>query len=196
MSPSVSALNMTLLMSSNFFILPTSPDFFCYQAIDSLGEVLPGWATKMLPFKDGVLMPKANPKLLGVISQNYRVYTKNNTETSEKQMAKSFKDWSDKIKSATNSVLIPKLDNHKMVVDKDLFKQAVDSKEPFDLANIQDFNSLMPISQKRSIPIFEIKQEDTGWSGSVWSENQKSIELADTIYTNLANSVINMLKAN
>lgn len=36
MSPSVGALNQCLLMSSDYFIVPTSPDFFCAQAIKSL----------------------------------------------------------------------------------------------------------------------------------------------------------------
>ncbi len=190
MSPSVSALNMTLLMSSNYFILPTSPDFFCYQAIDSLGEVLPGWSEKMDSFKDGILLPKANPQLIGVISQNYRVYTTDKGESNEKQMAKSFKDWSDKIKLATNNVLIPKLEKNKMVIDINKFRLSVKSKEPYDLANIQDFNSLMPISQKRSIPIFEIKQEHTNWTGSAWTQAENNIKIADSLYNNLAQSII------
>jgi len=33
MSPSVGALNQCLLMASDYFIVPTSPDFFCMQAI-------------------------------------------------------------------------------------------------------------------------------------------------------------------
>lgn len=31
-------------MGSDYFIVPTSPDFFCYQAMQSLGKMLPDWA--------------------------------------------------------------------------------------------------------------------------------------------------------
>src|SRR5262249_55953011 len=36
MSPSVGALNQCLLMGSDYFIVPSSPDYYCNQAISSL----------------------------------------------------------------------------------------------------------------------------------------------------------------
>jgi chromosome partitioning protein len=201
MSPSVSALNMTLLMGSHYFIIPTSPDFFCYQAIDSLGEVFSIWSDKMRPFKDGIRLPKDNPKLIGTISQNYRVYTPQGfgkedqfePNPKEKVMAKSFRNWSEKIESATKSVLIPKLDVENMVIKEENFKKIVSSKVPYNLASIQDFNSLMPISQLHSIPIFEIKQENTGFSGASWNVAENNIKIADSIYTELAKNVIGLI---
>lgn len=47
MSPSVGALNECILMASDFFIVPTSPDFYCDQAIRSLATVLPRWNTQI-----------------------------------------------------------------------------------------------------------------------------------------------------
>jgi cellulose biosynthesis protein BcsQ len=41
-------------MASDYFIIPTSPDFFCYQAIDSLSNVFPNWLKETKEFKDGV----------------------------------------------------------------------------------------------------------------------------------------------
>ena len=52
MSPSVGALNQCLLMSSDYFIIPTAPDFFCAQAIKSLSKVLPRWSREIAPFRD------------------------------------------------------------------------------------------------------------------------------------------------
>ena len=46
MSPSVGALNQCLLMGSNYFIVPTSPDYYCNQAILSWREC----------YRDGILV--------------------------------------------------------------------------------------------------------------------------------------------
>ncbi|MEY4927385.1 MAG: hypothetical protein RI894_1821, partial [Bacteroidota bacterium] len=43
MNPSLSAINQALLVSSDYFIIPTSPDYYSIAAIKSLAEVLPKW---------------------------------------------------------------------------------------------------------------------------------------------------------
>lgn len=193
MSPSVSAMNMCLLMGADYFIIPTSPDFYCYQAIDSLSKVFEIWSERMKDFKDGFRLPKENPKLLGVISQNYRVYTQG--KNLERTMTKSFEEWSQKIKKITNGKLVESLKKHNMVIDKEVFEKNVDSDKPYNLANIQDFNSLMPISQNHAKPIYEITREETSdWTGVVWDTAEDNIKRANTIYTNLAESVLKMIQ--
>ncbi|MBY7119707.1 ParA family protein, partial [Klebsiella pneumoniae] len=75
MSPSVGALNECLLMCSDYFIVPTSPDFFCAQAIKSLAQVLPRWNSEINSFRDSKILypfPIEPPKFIGFISQKYR----------------------------------------------------------------------------------------------------------------------------
>lgn len=43
MNPSLSAINQDIVISSDYFIVPTSPDFFSIMAIRSLARVLPSW---------------------------------------------------------------------------------------------------------------------------------------------------------
>lgn len=43
MNPSLSSINQNLLMTSDYFIVPTSPDYFSLMAIESLTAVLPRW---------------------------------------------------------------------------------------------------------------------------------------------------------
>jgi len=43
LSPNVGGLNEVILMSSDFFIVPTSPDYFCLQAIGSLEKNILKW---------------------------------------------------------------------------------------------------------------------------------------------------------
>jgi cellulose biosynthesis protein BcsQ len=43
MSPSLGAMNQNFLMSSDYFLVPTAPDYFSVMAIDSLTSILPKW---------------------------------------------------------------------------------------------------------------------------------------------------------
>lgn len=201
MSPSVSAINMCMFMASDYFLLPTSPDFYCYQAIDSLSDVIPEWADRLSNFKDGVSLPRQPPKMLGVISQNYRVYNRGDDEANE--MTQEFKKWSDKIREITNSKLIPALARYKMVVSESEFKKNVDYDSPYNIANIQNFNSLVPAAQSHSKPFFELVQEDSNWTGAVWHRVAKNgkevgakanIEKSLDIYSRFSDAVLGMLK--
>lgn len=206
MSPNISATNMCIFMASDYFIIPTSPDFFCYQSIESLSTVLPDWSGKLANFKDGITLPKHNPKMLGVISQNYRIYGSNyaSDKSDNENMTKEFREWSNKIKKITNDRLVPELKKDKidMIVGEEIFKNAVNYDNPYNLANIQDFNSLIPTSQRLSKPMFELTKEDGKWQGFTWeriAENgnkvgaRYDIEKVHDVYLKLATSVANMI---
>ena len=67
MSPSVGALNQCFLMGSDYFIVPTSPDYYCNQAISSLSRVLPRWNAGVFHFRNPALLypfPNKPPKVL------------------------------------------------------------------------------------------------------------------------------------
>lgn len=199
MSPSISAINMCIFMCSDYFILPTSPDFYCYQAIDSLSEVFPDWAEKLRKFKDGLSLPRNNPQMLGVISQNYRVYSKGENAD---EMTQEFKSWADKIKKITNTKLVPVLREYDMVIDENLFKKFVDYDSPYNIANIQNFNSIVPVSQNKSKPFFELEKSDSNWTGAVWSREQngkkvgaeENIKKSKETYTKLSNAILGMIE--
>ena len=200
MSPSISATNMCLLMGSDNFIVPTMPDFYCYQAIDSLSDVFPKWAATMSEFKNGIILPRNNPKMLGVISQNYRVYTAD-PNAEKKQMSVSFQKWADKIKKITNDKLVESLSKHDMIIPRELFEKNVKYDSPYNLANIQDLNTLISLSQRLSKPVFEITEREYG-TGTLWSHmapNGKmvgakyTVEELDNVYTEMGNAVIGMI---
>lgn len=206
MSPSISATNHCLLMGSDYFIIPISPDFYCYQAIDSLSNVLPRWCTEIAPFRignDDFSLPKTNPKMLGFISQNYRIYTTDNTaEDGEKTMSKAYTEWLDKIKDVATRKLIPSLREADMVISEDVFKQNVAYDSPYHLAGIQNFSGLIPVSQRLSKPIFDLTQKDGNWTGARWKWEDKkgkthgimiNIQDADRVYTDLSESILKMI---
>jgi chromosome partitioning protein len=207
MSPSVSATNHCILMSSDYFIIPISPDFYCYQAIDSLSNVFPRWVTEIQSFKDGGAdsLPVNNPKMLGFISQNYRIYTVDGVQEQEdveqKSMSKAYTEWLLKIKRIVSDKLVPTLQSIDMLIAEDIFKASVSYDAPYHLAGIQNFSGLIPVSQKLSKPIFELTDSDGGWSGARWKrvQNEKeygikvNIEEANMVYTRLAEAILKMI---
>ena len=80
MNPSLSSINQNLVMTSDYFIVPASPDYFSVMAIDSLTSVLPRWrawakqASSMSVYREATYpLPTTVPKFLGTIIQKYRI---------------------------------------------------------------------------------------------------------------------------
>ncbi|EGR9011274.1 ParA family protein [Vibrio parahaemolyticus] len=187
MSPSVGALNLCLLMSSDYFIVPTSPDFFCSQAIDSLSRVLPEWNNKAQTFRDPSLdmrFPEEPPKFIGFISQRYR--------PRDGAPAKSFQQWIDTIKEGVRTKLIPSLERCDMAISSEVFSTAVSQDEPYNLANIADFNSLIAQSQKHNVPVFALNDSQIEQTGTILHKMKENREKFREVFTDLAKSVVDL----
>jgi len=71
---------------SSDFLIPTSPDFFSYQAIQNLGNMFIQWNETFKKFRNPSepnSLPEYPPKMLGIISQKYRPYTPRTKELKE-----------------------------------------------------------------------------------------------------------------
>ena len=190
MSPSVGALNQCVLMSSDYFIIPTAPDFFCAQAIKSLTKVLPRWNQEVTPFRNGSFLypiPLNPPKFIGFISQKYR--PRNGAP------AKSFQKWIDVIKQEVEGILIPALMPIGMSVQHDVFETAVEGEEPYNLANISDFNSLIAQSQKHNIPVFALTEDQIEQSGTILANMEESRDGFQATFEQLALDVHSITEA-
>jgi cellulose biosynthesis protein BcsQ len=187
MSPSVGALNQCLLMGSDFFIVPTSPDFYCDQAIRSLASVLPRWNNEVAPFRAGNLatpFPAAPPVCLGIISQRYR--------PREGAPAASFQQWINRIKATMNATLVPALQPINMVVSAADFEAAQAGDTPYNLANIADFNTLIAQSQVHNVPVFALTDAQIERQGVVLANMIANRNAFRTTFTNLAQCIINL----
>ena len=184
MSPSVGALNQCLLMGSDYFIVPTSPDYYCNQAIKSLSRVLPRWNNELKAFRGGKLIypfPDNPPKFCGIISQRYRPRRGN--------PAKSFQQWIDKIKSTVLEEFIPELVKIDMTISEVDFNRSSAGDTPFNLVNIADFNSLIAQSQRHNKPVFALTDAEIGQVGIVLDTMKKSRDAFKQSFDGLANSI-------
>lgn len=184
MSPSVGAINECLLMGSDYFIVPTFPDFYCAQAVRSLAVVLPRWNEQVQRFRAAGIrypIPTEPPVFLGTISQRYRPY--------RGAPAAGFQTWIDRIKEDVNAILIPALDPLEMVVARTAFEAAVTADTPYNLANVADFNSLIALAQGHRKPAFALTDAEIDRQGSVLEIMGQNRDQFQTVFQALARSV-------
>ncbi|WP_086640721.1 ParA family protein [Acetobacter tropicalis] len=184
MSPSVGALNECFLMGSDYFIVPTSPDYYCKQAITSLARVVPNWDVDVSKFRAEILrykFPKKPPKFCGIISQRYRPRLGG--------PAKSFQKWIDVVKQTVNEELIPTLRKSDMCVTEAEFLAAHPQDTPYNLANIADFNSLIAQSQRHNKPVFALSDAEIDQAGMILETMKKSRDTFRETFEGLARSV-------
>ena len=209
MSPNAGAMNRCILMSSDYFVIPTSPDFFSYQSVQSLGEMLPKWNEDFTEFRLQSItnaLPESPPRMLGIISQKYRPYTKrlpreglleffkSNEEKKKQGIAKSFKEWIDKIQKASKDVLADNLKKKNMVIIEESFTKYVADESPYNLISIGDFNSLIALSQEYSKPVFELTDDELNFTGKVLQIMKENQEQFSDSFSNLATRIYHLIE--
>lgn len=198
LSPNVGGLNEVILMSSDYFIVPTSPDYFCLQAIGSLEKNITKWEREIRRFRedngfDTRSFPIRNkPKFLGAVQQRYR--------PRNERPATSFQSWIDKIRAAVNAKLVPELRKIGCVVDaSDLANALIGTElQPYDLAHVPDFNSLIAISQQLMKPVFALTNDEIKNTGRVFGHAEETMianrNRFDEIFDGLGRRVIELTK--
>lgn len=165
MNPSLSAINQDLLISSDYFLVPTSPDLFSYMAIKSLSRILPSWEKwakrARTLFKDAEYpLPNGTPKFLG--------YTINDFNLSRGNPTRAFGRIMERISDIVKEELIPNLGNEGMLLNPEKYGKAQRLNDKLNLdrplnkyciGEISNFNKLIAISNERSIPIFELSPD-------------------------------------
>lgn len=187
LSPGLGAINQNLVATSDFCLVPCSPDVFSVMAIDSLSRILPRWeswaeraskldvlATADYPF------PAPDLKFLGVIVQRFKIHSGKPT--------KAFQKYFDKLNIAIASSLIPALDRAGILLSADKYQTAGVGSH-YRLAEIQDFNTLIAHSQQKRKPVFALTQEDIERGGKIWATQQANIEKFKETFEQLAERI-------
>lgn len=188
MSPAISALNHNIFMTSTHFIVPLSPDYFCSLAIDSLAKILPRWAnwprraSESGLFEDAAYpIPRHTPLFIGTLNQRYR--------PRYGAPAAAFQMWIDRINDKVSRTLVPVLSKQHMMLRKDKYRSATVNADPYSLANIPDFNSLIARSHENNVPVFELTDEQLKVGGELLKNMRKSRNKFGKLFKSLAESV-------
>lgn len=189
MNPSLSSFNQNLLMTSDYFIVPTTPDYYSVMAIDSLTKVIPSWykwseKAQNLPVLQNAIypFPKVTPRFIGTIIQNYRPRGGKPT--------RNFKEFIDQINRKVREQLFPALCKIEMTLPTE--KYARTRIDNYCVASISDFNSLIAVSQKNQTPVFALTDEQIGQSGTVLDATKNSRDSFEKTFSDLADKVIQL----
>lgn len=184
LNPSLSAINQDLVLISDFFIVPTAPDYFSKMALKSIARILPNWEkwakqARQL-FSDATYtLPNVTPRFLG--------YTVNDYTLKSGEPSKAFQIIIDELRTVINTDIIPSLDRVDMTLNRELYNG-------FDycLAKIPNFHSLQPRFQQYGLPIFELTNAQIGSTGPVLEQQAANREKFRNIYSALADKVIHL----
>ena len=187
MNPSLSSFNQNLLMTSEYFVVPTNPDSFSVMAIDSLSNVLPNWhkwarrADSLPILKDAAYpFPTVSPKFLGTVIQNYR--------PRGGAPARNFQTWIDRINNQIREQLVPALEDIGMVFSEETYQTI--GIEDYCLAQIPDFNPLIAKSQDAQTPVFALNAEQIDQTGIVLQQIEEQRDRLSELFSKLADKVI------
>lgn len=205
MNPSLSSINQNLLMISDFFLVPSSPDYFSVMAIDSLSTVIPRWrkwakqAASLDTLKEATYpFPNVTPKFLGTIIQKYRVRTRNTTIESDQNLtlstgnaASGFQHWIDEVNNVVLQKFVPMLRSQDMLIDETKYDE-VQTTSNYCLAEISDFNSLIAKSQNNQTPVFSLTNQQIGLTGTALEITNDSKQVFFDVFNKLADRVVKL----
>ncbi|WP_409201235.1 ParA family protein [Luteipulveratus flavus] len=198
MSPSLGAINQNIVATSDLLIVPTSPDFFSIMALQSLAGILPRWMRwAQLASKNEVLaeatypFPSPRLRLAGTVIQRYRLYRAPTEAKPYGTPTGPFRAWIEKVRGANRYEFVPALEAANLTFEQDAYKSAgIDDARI--LAQIQEFNSLLPKSQEHRVPVFELTPDQLEQVGVVLQGSLRQIRSVNRIYEQFADRVIGL----
>lgn len=189
MNPSLSSINQNLLMTSDFFVVPTSPDYFSVMAIESLTTVIPRWQEWSVRAKKNSALrgaaypyPATTPKFLGTIIQKFRPRKGSPTI--------GFQKWIDLINEKVSTTFVSALEPLNMTLAQHRYREIQDLIPSYCLAQIADFNTLITKSQDYRTPVFALTDEQLGHVGTVLESDQQKRRDFEQVFNDLADRIL------
>lgn len=143
--PNIGPLNRQILLDADYVIIPAACDLFSLRALKTLGTSWIDWVNtwKMISdlAPDDITLLNGAPKLGGYIPQRFRTYGGG--------LAKPAQFYLSRLEKAmTTDLIIPlrKLDP----------KYTPRSASEMRLGDIQDFSTLVPLSQQQGLPLWQL----------------------------------------
>lgn len=147
LGPNLGAINRAALISSDYVVVPLSPDLFSLQGLKNLGPTVRRWREEWqerIPRNpvSQLALPKGEMQPVGYIILQHGVRFD--------RPVKAFQKWIERIPDIYNTEVIPKQDGIVSTSSNDLDR----------LALLKHYQSLMPMAQESHKPIFHLKPAD------------------------------------
>jgi len=183
-NPSLSAINQDLLISSDYFIVPASPDYFSKMAIKSLSRVLPIWERWAKQAREIFAnatypLPQNPPKFLG--------FTINDFTLKSGQPATSFQKVINGIEQLVKDEMIPSFKSADLLLDEKFYSNE------YCIAKIPNFHTLVTRFQEYSTPVFLLTDEQIGSTGPVLEQQRTAKARFYDLFSMFADKLIKII---
>jgi cellulose biosynthesis protein BcsQ len=192
MNPSLSAFNQNILMISDYFIVPNSPDYFSVMALESLKRILPRWKNwadraSINPILQAATypFPAKSPKYLGNIIQNYRVRSGGPTI--------GFRKWINRINVLTRTSFAPELRKVGLTLSDKRYDLVKLRRASYCLELIPNFNTLIAKSQSFRTPVFALTEEQLESVGIVLEQDTQKRDEFYALFHDLAKKILTLI---
>lgn len=189
LNPSLSAINQNLFLSSHAFLVPTNPDPFSIMALNTLQSALPRWiewkkgAIELFADSAYPLLPGI-PKFCGSIIQRFNIRNG--------KAARPYRDNIAEIKEKLAGEFFSALMRSGMILTPEQYgPEFIESK--YCLAEIPDFQGLLPKSYQAGVPVFELTDIEIGESGNVLKGMQDKRDLFDSQFSEMATKIVELM---
>ncbi|WP_180802165.1 ParA family protein [Kytococcus schroeteri] len=198
MSPSLGALNQNIVAVSDLLVVPAAPDFFSIMAFRSLAGVIPRWIRwAQLASQNDILaeatypFPEPRLRFAGTVIQRYKLYRKPTPDNPTGTPTRPFDNWIKKVRQANSQELTPALHRAGLTFSESEYEHAGVDDDRI-LAQIQDFNSLLPKAQEYRVPVFALTEDQLGQVGVVLEGSQRQIASLDRIFTDFSDRIVRL----
>ncbi len=163
-SPSLGALNRSIMLSSDFFISPVSLDIFSLKAFENIAAWIEGWWQEWERGLENVRRKDAIPKLgyskpqfIGYVTQSYLAKRDSQGQRRAVQAYEGIRKQIDNI-----------------IIDNNLAANL--NLKSLEIGTVPNLFSLVPMSQSAHTPIFGLTAND-GVVGAHFSKVKESLEI-------------------
>lgn len=189
-NPSLSAINQNLFSISDVFAVPTNPDPFSLMAINTLTDVLPRWKNSAEQMKESFKeasypFPDRNQKFGGIIIQRFNIR--------KGKPSAPFKNNMDEIMENVRTKLVPNLEKHDMLFEKEVYKSS-NIPDDYCITEIPDFQSLLPQSHLIGVPVFVLNDDEINKTGTVLEQMIKSKNNFNEMFEQFAEKIEKLKK--
>ncbi len=188
--PNLGAINRSVLIATDYVVVPLGADLFSLQGLKNLGPTLSSWKSLWAKRLDNwrtngdqssypnFQLPTANMQPIGYLCQQHSVRLNRPVQAYDKWVNRIPKVYRQSVLNESKDNVDGNLDH---APDYDNVKPADD---PYCLATIKHYRSLIPMAQEQRKPIFNLTSADGaigGHANAVQKAKGDFRELADKI---------------
>jgi cellulose biosynthesis protein BcsQ len=176
--PNFGAINRAALISADFVIVPVAPDLFSMQGLENVGPKLRDWRNGWKERRERApeldfRLPMGDMRAIGYVVSRHSVLSGG--------AVKAFQRWIDRMPAVYRASFSEPAPSEGLVVAAD----------PYCLAQLKDYRSLMPMAQEAKKPMFLLRPADGAIGG-----HQGAVRQAYDDFHKLAQKVWSRVSAN